>query len=75
MSVTHDSAVRLYTLDHPDTHTKTAVRCSRIMDDYSRQIVEGYCTDWADYKYRCGQINGLRMAIEQCEDIEAEMSR
>ena len=73
MIATRDSAVRLYAPDHPDLANTVAARLFKIMDDLGRQISEGYAQDWPDYKFRVGQINGMRIAIEQCQDIDREM--
>lgn len=66
-----DSAVRYFT---PDTAMKRKVRArleARIRE-HAGFLCEGVAVDFADYRYRLGQMNGLKEAIEICDVAEKE---
>lgn len=73
---------------HPGTFAPASIRVS--INDRGRlpstlrgrlerrqaELVDGltYASDWADHRYRVGQISGLGEAIEICAQIEKDLN-
>lgn len=42
--------------------------------DHEQTIALGNAVDWADYRYRAGILQGLRLIEEICEQTEKELA-
>lgn len=69
------SAVRFYPTDHPALNITVKSRLEQLRREQQENLGSGIAADWPDYKYRCGQILGLSLAINMCNEVLEEMSR
>lgn len=46
-----------------------------IMNDHADHIATGAATDWADYRYHVGIIEGLAKAERELLDLEERLSK
>ena len=65
-------AFRTFALDPPYAVRTLRKRLLERAQALGNQITGGYCSDWADYKKRIGQLEGLTEAIGLCEEMEKE---
>lgn len=42
----------------------------KLADDSIEQVNSGLCKDFADYRYRCGIIHGLRLSERELIDLK-----
>lgn len=71
MTVT-DSAVRYFTPDSTLFKRKVRAKLEARFNEQAGYLAGGTATDWADYRYRCGQCRALIEAIEICDAAEKE---
>lgn len=65
-------ALHIYALDHPQLARTLKAKLIRRRIDLGDQLVEGYASEWADYRERVGVIKGLAEAIAICDQVEKE---
>jgi len=49
---------------------------ARLVEEENRRathIMTGAATDFCDYRYRVGFVEGLRFAAKTCEDVERDL--
>ncbi len=68
------SAVSFYPTEHPALNITVRARLSVLVREKEQDVGSGLASDWADYKYRCGQVDGLKIAMAMCDDVFKEMS-
>ncbi len=68
------SAVSFYPTEHPALSITVKSHLEKMLREGQENLAEGYASDWADYRYRCGVMHGLRLAIGTCEDVFKQMS-
>lgn len=64
-----------YALDHPLSARTIRQKIEKQRQELTAQINEGYAKDWPDYKLRVGQLEGLKLAVQICEDVEMKERR
>jgi hypothetical protein len=69
------SAVSFYPTEHPALNITVKSRLAKLMREMQEDLGTGISADWADYKYRCGQIQALSTAIAMCDDVLREMNQ
>lgn len=67
--------IRYLSPDHPKLNVKLAGRLREAAEKLSREIASGVCQDWSDYKYRCGKLQAIVFAINECEETERELNK
>lgn len=65
-------AFRTFAIDTPQVARTLRARLAERVGDYAVQLSGGYAQDFADYKQRVGVIDGLKMAIEICDEMIKE---
>ncbi len=68
------SAVSFYPTDHPTLNITVKNRLAQMMRERQEDLALGLAQDWADYRYRCGVVQGLSLAIELCDEVFRELS-
>ena len=70
MATQQPSAVHFFAVDHPAVAGTVRAR----LEKYRRFLVEGFpvSSDWADFKFRSGRLQGIDDAIQHCLDVENE---
>jgi hypothetical protein len=68
------SAVSFYPTDHPALNITVKSRMVALLREKQEDLASGLANDWADYRYRCGIMNGLSTAIAMCDEVIREMS-
>lgn len=78
MAHSASSAVRLYAEDHPVLARRLRDKLEQAKASLLLDLASGYAADWADYKYRVGQVAGLdaavRLAIEADKELNGEQN-
>lgn len=69
------SPIRFFPVDHPAMPHTLRGRLEARRKELTDAMVSGFALDFADYRYRAGQINGIEMALSFCADVEAELKR
>jgi len=67
-------AVSFYPTDHPALNITVKSRLAELLRDKQEDLAQGLASDYADYKYRCGYAEALKMAIAMCDDVMRELS-
>jgi aspartate/tyrosine/aromatic aminotransferase len=67
-----DDAFRTFAVDPPYAARTIRKTLNNTIVAHTEQIASGYAKDWADYQNRVGFINGLRHAIEICDEMEKQ---
>ncbi len=73
-TIERPSAVRFYPTDHPALNITVKQRMIALRQEMQENLASGLAADWADYRYRCGIVNGLSTAIAMCDEVIREMS-
>jgi hypothetical protein len=60
---------------HPWYHEEILRRIRIERTKKSAELGEGYAQDFADYRYGCGVIEGLRMAQDIADEIKTEQEK
>lgn len=68
------SAVSFYPADHPALNITVKSRLEALRREHQENLGSGIAQDWADYKNRCGIIQGLTIGIEFCDRVLEEIS-
>ncbi|MBB3411217.1 hypothetical protein FHT87_005170 [Rhizobium sp. BK316] len=63
------------TASHLDVRLLTRARqqINELIDSRTEAVASGMAEDHAAYKQRCGEIQGMRMALEVMEEIVRQM--
>jgi hypothetical protein len=67
------SAVSFYPTDHPALNIGSKSRIAAHMANMQVDLGSGLAADWADYRFRCGVIDGLKTAIAIIDEVMTEM--
>ena len=73
MSNAYPDTVRLYASDHPRLPHSLREKLAAHYEELQAQLI--YSQDWADFRSRVGKMGGIRAAIDQCEELERELSK
>jgi hypothetical protein len=68
--VADPAAFRTFAIEPPHQVRSIRKMLMARIDDMSIQIASPYVKDWADYKERLGMIEGLKQALEFCDEME-----
>jgi hypothetical protein len=71
MALEQPSAVRFFAPDHPALNIKLRKRLEQRRCALLEELLGG--SDWGNYNYRKGLVQGIDEAIQHCLDIENEM--
>jgi hypothetical protein len=69
------SAVRLYPLDHPALAVNAHRKIQQERDEQILILGIGAVKSFDEYKYRCGIIEGLRLALVLIEQSEKDLTQ
>lgn len=50
-------------------------KLTKTVETQSAALANGSATDWSDYKYRAGVLNGLRVAVALCHETDKELGQ
>lgn len=67
-----ESAVRYFTPDSTAMRRKLRSKLEARAAEHAGFLATGTAVDWADYRYRCGQIQALNEAMAICDAAEKE---
>lgn len=67
-----ESAVRYFTLEGSRLPKGWRAKVQERVKDHLTFLGGGAAADFAEYRYRCGQIQALYEAIEICEQLEKD---
>lgn len=70
-----DSAVRFFAPDDPRLASRLKAKLKAQENELRQAISDGFATDHADYKGRCGVVAGLKLAAELCDQVEKELEQ
>lgn len=70
-----ESAVRYFVPDSRALPRTLRGKLTARRDELGQFVVDGHASDFADYRFRVGQIEGLTQAIDICEQIEKDEER
>lgn len=73
-TVERRTAVSFYPTDHPALNITLKSRLMQLLRERQEDLATGIALDWADYRFRCGQMQGLVTAINMCDEVLREMS-
>lgn len=62
-------AFRTFAVDTPHTAETLKAKLQQLQHGQTEQIAKGYAIDWPDYKKRTGIVQGLQMAIDECNEM------
>jgi hypothetical protein len=70
MATQQPSAVRFFAVDHPAVAGTVRAR----LEKYRKEIFEQFpaSSDWGDFKFRAGRLQGIDDALQHCIDVENE---
>ena len=54
-------------------HYALEKRCNEVRDAQLEPLAQGTASDYADYKYRCGIIEGLRLAMDESAALSKQI--
>lgn len=74
MANSASSAVRLYAEDHPVLARRLRDKLEHAKAELLINLAAGYASDWADYKYRVGQVAGLDAAVKLAIETDKELN-
>ncbi len=60
---------------HPWYHEELVRRLSIERTQKSSELGQGFAQDFADYRFGCGVIEGLRLACDVADEIKKEQER
>lgn len=67
-----ESAVRYFTPESTMFHRKVRAKLQARINEHVGFLVANAAVDYADYRFRCGQISALHEAMEICAVTEKE---
>ena len=70
-----DGPVRYFTPDSTGFKRKLRAKLQERIAEHVGFLVGNAASDYADYRFRCGQISALHEAIEMCDIVEKEEER
>lgn len=53
-------------------HTLLRIKIEEAIRNRSESIVSGHCDDYASYRGNVEYVNGLKDALELCQEVEKE---
>lgn len=65
-----ESGARIYAIEHPASSRTLLGKLEELRREELTKLVSA--TDWPNYQKRLGVIEGLRVAMTLCEDIEKQ---
>lgn len=71
-SIPLEGELRRFLPDRRDFCSKTRAKLIARRAELSGFVASGTAHDFADYRYRCGQIQALTEAIDICQQLENE---
>ena len=61
---------RTFAVDPPYAVQTLRTRLNQLIKEAATELAGGYAKDFPDYRFRCGNIEGLTAALRICDDIE-----
>lgn len=65
-------AFRTFALDPPMVARTMRAKLIKTREQLVNAMADGYVSDFPDYRFRCGQINGIDLALAICDEITKE---
>lgn len=62
-------AVRIFAVDTPRTAETLKAKLLQLVANHTQQLADGYAQDWPDYQRRRGVVQGLKLAIDECNEM------
>lgn len=70
-----DAGAQIFAIESPRTVRNLADRFRKRIAELSAQVAAGTAQDWADYRRRVGEIQGLTEALTILQEVEKEDRR
>ena len=61
---------RTFAVDPPYAVQTLRTKLNQLVKEAASELAGGYAKDFPDYRFRCGNIEGLTAALRICDDIE-----
>lgn len=65
-------AVQFFGMESPHVVRTLRKRLGEVIDHKSEALLTGIASDFADYRHRTGEIDGLKIAIAICDEMTKE---
>ena len=73
--MTDPAPVRFFVPDTPQFMRNLKAKLREEFQTRDHAIASGVAGDYADYRHRVGELRGLEIAFNLCEEAEKEMGR